>query len=335
MTDAFELDADGFEGSVQLSESATEQMGLVSEIVERTRPGSHWGGWYHSHPFEVGAFPNYFLSNTDVITTRTLQGMYDRQGLAFVSLVVDPLTGAANGRPMIGAFRTFPDTFAPAADARGIKGPEGALGRPSSPLSLFQSCFIMPLPPPHHPLPLAGEVWEDKKALEERWGLSHGAYYSMEVSYFCNPSAAALMGPVMWAKVLSGAQALEAEVRDEVARRVQKAGAAAEGAARGAASAGKTLGARVQGERGDAAAAAALAVVAATGTAGHGAEAAAGSAAAAGELLRAQVLLLAKLHLFCGCREGGRAAPRGGEGGVDLARAAVALEVAAKQATHE
>ena len=121
------MDADGFEGSVQMSESATNQMGLVSEISERTRPGFVWGGWYHSHPFEVGAFPNFFLSNTDVITQRTYQGMYDRQGKVCLSLVLDPLTGAANGRPMVGAFRTYPQGWSPPLDAKGhAKGPDGA-----------------------------------------------------------------------------------------------------------------------------------------------------------------------------------------------------------------
>jgi hypothetical protein len=129
VSDAFELDADGFEGSVEMSVSALEQQAVVSDISEKTRPGFSFRGWYHSHPFEVGTFPNYFLSNTDVISTKMQQRGFDNAGLPFVSLVLDPLTGAANGRPMIGAFRTFPDGFRPAVEGGRVKGPDGACAR--------------------------------------------------------------------------------------------------------------------------------------------------------------------------------------------------------------
>ena len=101
-------------------------------------------GWYHSHPFDVSAHSNAFLSSTDVSTQLMWQLSEDAAGNPFVSLVVDPLRGLAKDKPEIGAFRCYPPAYTP---PRGL-APDGV-------------------------------VWEDERALKARWGESCQSYYQM------------------------------------------------------------------------------------------------------------------------------------------------------------
>ena len=101
-------------------------------------------GWYHSHPFDVGAHSNAFLSATDVSTQLGWQLSEDAGGNPWLALVVDPLRGVATGRPEIGAFRCYPPSFSP---------PKGAAPD--------------------------GVVWADERARNARWGESCAAYYEL------------------------------------------------------------------------------------------------------------------------------------------------------------
>jgi len=92
----------------------------LGENLSQTRRG-RIGGWYHSHPFDVGSHPQWFLSETDVQSQRGWQASEDKY-FPFISLVVDPLMGLAKGRPEIGAFRTYPPSYNPPPGV----GPDGA-----------------------------------------------------------------------------------------------------------------------------------------------------------------------------------------------------------------
>ncbi len=119
--DAFEIDADGSEGAVVVeSEKTMASIGELNDCLAFTRQ-ELVTGWYHSHPFDVGSFPNWFLSDTDVRSQRMWQEMEDKH-TPFLALVVDPLTGLSKGRPEIGAFRTLPPAYTPPAGM----GPDGA-----------------------------------------------------------------------------------------------------------------------------------------------------------------------------------------------------------------
>jgi len=56
----------------------------------QVRP-EHFMGWYHSHPFDVGAHSNAFLSGTDVFTQLAWQMSEDRAGNPWLALVVSGL----------------------------------------------------------------------------------------------------------------------------------------------------------------------------------------------------------------------------------------------------
>lgn len=119
--DAFEIDADGSEGAVVVeSEKTMASIGELNDCLAFTRE-ELVTGWYHSHPFDVGSFPNWFLSDTDVRSQRLWQEMEDKHA-PFLALVVDPLTGLSKGRPEIGAFRALPPAYTPPAGM----GPDGA-----------------------------------------------------------------------------------------------------------------------------------------------------------------------------------------------------------------
>ena len=57
-------------------------------------------GWYHSHPFDVGAHSNAFLSATDVFTQLSWQMPEDRAGNPWLALVVRARCDAAGIRAM-------------------------------------------------------------------------------------------------------------------------------------------------------------------------------------------------------------------------------------------
>jgi hypothetical protein len=145
VTDAFEINADGSEGAVVVEKVETmNAIGELNDCLAFTRQ-ELVTGWYHSHPFDVGSVPNWFLSDTDVRSQRMWQEMEDKYA-PFLSLVVDPLTGLSKGRPEIGAFRTLPPAYTP---PHGM-GPDGARRRSGAP-----SHSRRPTGAPHSPLLLA------------------------------------------------------------------------------------------------------------------------------------------------------------------------------------
>jgi COP9 signalosome complex subunit 5 len=201
VTDCFPLPIEGTETTVMTDNPAVmNHMIALQESIEQARGAGDggdgpptFGGWYHSHPFDVTTHSNAFLSATDVSTQLGWQLSEDRAGNPWVALVVDPLRGVAKGRPEVGAFRCYPPAYTP---PRGM-APDG-------------------------------EVWADEKARNARWGESCVSYYQMETEFVMSSASAALMGTIardfMWTRVLSSAATLEGENRDRVPERLHRLG---------------------------------------------------------------------------------------------------------------
>jgi proteasome lid subunit RPN8/RPN11 len=103
---------EGTETTVVANDKVNAYMAQLSEAIEATR-SDRLIGWYHSHPFDVAAHSNANLSNTDVQTQKSWQISEDRAGNPWLALVVDPLRGVAKGRPEIGAFRCYAESYMP------------------------------------------------------------------------------------------------------------------------------------------------------------------------------------------------------------------------------
>lgn len=110
VTDAFRLPVEGTETRVNASAEADEY------IVQYLQSGRDNGrlenavGWYHSHP-GYGCW----LSGIDVNTQMTYQSYSD----PFLAVVIDPDRTISAGKVEIGAFRTFPKDYKPAAGGGG------------------------------------------------------------------------------------------------------------------------------------------------------------------------------------------------------------------------
>jgi len=191
-----------------------------------------------------------------------------------VALVVDPLRGAAKGRPEIGAFRCYPPAFTP---QRGM-APDG-------------------------------EIWADEKARNARWGESCVSYYQLEVEYCLSSASAALMGTIardfMWTRVLSSTAALDPENRDRVPERLHRLGDKVDAfeLAAAAGGAGSSLSVMALGGPGAGAGGGARRVGASSSAAAvksEIAEAATGAAELASELLRGQGAQRVKMTIFNG-----------------------------------
>ncbi|KAI9752831.1 MAG: COP9 signalosome catalytic subunit rri1 [Candelina submexicana] len=140
VTDAFRLPVEGTETRVNAQEEANEYMPAFLQSCRDAGQMENAVGWYHSHP-GYGCW----LSGVDVTTQMTQQTFQD----PFLAVVIDPDRTISAGKVEIGAFRTFPENYKPAA--------EGAAG------DGYQT------------IPLA-------KA--EDFGAHASRYYALEISHF-------------------------------------------------------------------------------------------------------------------------------------------------------
>ncbi|KAF8510517.1 Mov34-domain-containing protein [Hysterangium stoloniferum] len=108
--DSFALPVQGTETRVNTLESANEYMVEYTTVGERVGELGNIIGWYHSHP-GYGCW----LSGIDVTTQSTNQKFQD----PFVAVVIDPNRTISAGKVDIGAFRTFPEGYAPATNGGG------------------------------------------------------------------------------------------------------------------------------------------------------------------------------------------------------------------------
>ena len=177
-------------------------------------------------------------------------------------------------------------------------------------MSVFAHNMQHSTPPPTHSLP-TGEHWSDKSALEKRWGASHQSYCSLNVSYFSNPTASALMGilsrGILWSRILSSTPVLESDNREMLSGRLIKIGKTLDEGTKILETAGRNRALGIASSGSVSKGSGGLSVeegvtrlkVGATGLVG---EAAIASTSLASELLRAQAMQALKHRLFCGCR---------------------------------
>ncbi|KAI9774760.1 MAG: COP9 signalosome catalytic subunit rri1 [Geoglossum umbratile] len=139
VTDAFRLPVEGTETRVNAHEEANEYMPSYLQSSRDVGQMENAVGWYHSHP-GYGCW----LSGIDVSTQLTQQSFQD----PFLAVVIDPDRTISAGKVEIGAFRTYPESYKPAAE-------RGGDGYQTIPLSKI-----------------------------EDFGAHSSRYYSLEVSHF-------------------------------------------------------------------------------------------------------------------------------------------------------
>ena len=110
VTDAFRLPVEGTETRVNASEQANEYIVQYLTSSRENGRAENAIGWYHSHP-GYGCW----LSGIDVDTQLTQQ-MFSEP---FLAVVIDPDRTISAGKVEIGAFRTFPKDYQPAANGGG------------------------------------------------------------------------------------------------------------------------------------------------------------------------------------------------------------------------
>ncbi|MCJ1357222.1 MAG: COP9 signalosome catalytic subunit rri1 [Icmadophila ericetorum] len=106
VTDAFPLPVEGTETRVNASEEANEYVVQYLQLCRDNGRLDNAVGWYHSHP-GYGCW----LSGIDVTTQMTQQTFQD----PFLAVVIDPDRTISAGKVEIGAFRTYPENYKPAA----------------------------------------------------------------------------------------------------------------------------------------------------------------------------------------------------------------------------
>ena len=110
VTDAFRLPVEGTETRVNASEQANEYIVQYLTSSRENGRADNAIGWYHSHP-GYGCW----LSGIDV-DTQMAQQKYQEP---FLAVVIDPDRTISAGKVEIGAFRTFPKDYQPAANGSG------------------------------------------------------------------------------------------------------------------------------------------------------------------------------------------------------------------------
>eukprot|EP00592_Proboscia_alata_P020991 CAMPEP_0194421084 /NCGR_PEP_ID=MMETSP0176-20130528/20339_1 /TAXON_ID=216777 /ORGANISM="Proboscia alata, Strain PI-D3" /LENGTH=313 /DNA_ID=CAMNT_0039229025 /DNA_START=200 /DNA_END=1137 /DNA_ORIENTATION=+ len=183
LTDVFPLPIEGFETRVIADDQdVINHMISLGESLEKCRH-EKFMGWYHSHPFDVGAHPQCFLSTTDLTTQLQWQRSEDPHGNPFVAVVVDPLRSLVKNSPVLQAFRVYPPGY-------------------SSPV------------PNECP---DGTIVSDEKSRLERWGACWNRYYVLEMEFFMSNLARRVMGTLtqnfLWMRVVGSTPMLESENR--------------------------------------------------------------------------------------------------------------------------
>lgn len=110
VTDAFRLPVEGTETRVNASAEAEEYIVQYFDSCRDSGREENAVGWYHSHP-GYGCW----LSGIDVSTQMLQQSHND----PFLAVVIDPDRTISAGKVEIGAFRTFPKDYKPAASSGG------------------------------------------------------------------------------------------------------------------------------------------------------------------------------------------------------------------------
>lgn len=216
---AFALPIEGTETAVLAG--TTEVDNFMIQAVDTLDQTRHEGlvGWYHSHPFDVDVHDHCFLSSIDVQSQNLWQFQEDRHHHPFVAIVIDPLRSMAKGRPIFGAFRSYPqEGYTPAPNTC----PDGAVvpdnnarqerwGHASASYAAYATLARRPadtLATPMRRQPTF-TVW--------LIGVSCHRYYKLSVDFYQSRMAATSLGILskkfLWTRMLSTTPMLDKEVR--------------------------------------------------------------------------------------------------------------------------
>ncbi len=186
--DAIPLPCDGFESewNVNIGEKAATFMVEINEQIEKRNQKEKLIGWYHSHPFDVGAHDNCFMSAIDV-NTQTMNQLGTSK--YWTAIVVDPLRCMEKGRLCMRSFRTYPRGFCPPAGT----APDG-------------------------------ERLSQSKG--KNWGSNPEKYYELQISYFMSSVGRNAMKifsqDSLWIQIISNSQIDDEEYRAGLVKRVEK-----------------------------------------------------------------------------------------------------------------
>ena len=163
ITDSFATPCKGGAHSSDPDQRTGGYRSEYEEIYGFTNPRVKQVGWYHSHPFEPlndtksCTTHHCWFSAIDVGTQTQAQGIYDRMGMPYVGIVVDPQTSLERRQIHFGCFRVYNRTGDDSSKIPDNRTPDGKS------LSDF------------------GE-----SANNARWGDQWNKYYALDVCFFTN-----------------------------------------------------------------------------------------------------------------------------------------------------
>merc|ERR1712154_548084 len=183
--DCIELPIEGSETRVVADdEKVLGFMTRMQDRIEELRK-DRFIGWYHSHPFEVGAASNAFFSATDVNTQLLWQMQFGMWG----GIVIDPLRCLAKQKVELLCFMAY----RPEDDTPKNRGPDGKEG--------------------------------DIDSLAKRWGAAYNRYYQLPHSFFTGSlvrhNLELMSRKHLWIRQLTSTAILETENREELPKRMQ------------------------------------------------------------------------------------------------------------------
>lgn len=185
--DVVELPCEGSETQVvAASEEVLGYMTRAQEAVERQRD-ERFIGWYHSHPFDVGEYPNWFFSIVDISTQTQWQHMFGK----WLGIVVDPLRSEKFHRLELGAFMVYPVN---------VTGPSNECPD--------------------------GTIETDKDKRVSRWGAGYNRYFSLPIEYFMGSLTSHTMSQLcagqIWISQLSSSSGIDTEANENLPTNIEK-----------------------------------------------------------------------------------------------------------------
>lgn len=185
--DVVELPVEGSETQVvAASEEVLGYMTRAQEAVENRRD-ERFIGWYHSHPFDVGEYPNWFFSIVDISTQTQWQHMFGK----WLGIVVDPLRSEKFHRLELGAFMVYPvNHTAPTNEC-----PDGTI-----------------------------ETNRERRV--GRWGSGYNRYFSLPIEYFMGSLTSHTMSQFcagqIWISQLSSSDGVDGEANENLPTKIAK-----------------------------------------------------------------------------------------------------------------
>eukprot|EP00494_Astrolonche_serrata_P033029 UN33298 len=154
--DSLALPVEGTEAQVVANDEAALTFPIKAlPIIEKK--GMSFIGWYHSHPFDLQAKPNWFMSSIDCQTQTLFQSAYAG---SWCAIVLDPIRSMHFKKLECGSFYCFPPEYNPPAN----EGPDGIIN--------------------------------EQAVIHDRWGNAYKRYYLLETDFFMSQTVNKCLRPV-------------------------------------------------------------------------------------------------------------------------------------------